>query len=73
MRRVIVLVAMIATPAFGQQPSPNEQALGAKLMEEFQRGLTCSAGLIEARAELAKAQARIRELEPKPPAPEEKK
>ncbi len=53
-----------------QQASPNEQAMGVKLMQEIQGGLNCSANLIGVQAELTKAQARIKELEPKP---EEKK
>lgn len=71
MRLLIITVAVLtATPTFAQQASPNEQALGAKLMIEIQSGLSCSANLIGAQAELAKAQARIKDLEAKP---EEKK
>lgn len=70
------LFLLIATSALAQQPdpgqgkleiktTPGEQALGAKLMQEIQSGLNCSASLISVRAELEKAQARIKELEPK--------
>lgn len=67
---IIMLAVLIATPTFAQQASPNEQALGAKLMIEIQSGLSCGANLIGVQAELAKAQARIKDLEAKP---EEKK
>lgn len=71
MRLLIMTVAVLtATPTFAQQASHNEQALGAKLMIEIQSGLGCSANLIGVQAELAKAQARIKDLEAKP---EEKK
>jgi hypothetical protein len=46
-----------------QLPSPNEQALGNKLMQEIQGSLTCSASVISLQAELTKAQARVKELE----------
>lgn len=64
------LLATVATAFAQQQPSPNEQAMGTKLMQEIQGGLNCSASLIGVQAELVKAQTRIKELESKP---EEKK
>lgn len=68
---IIALSLFVATAAMAQQqPAASEQALGAKLMQEIQGGLNCSANLISVQADLAKAQARIKELEPKP---EEKK
>lgn len=78
---IIGLSLLVATSALAQQSdpgqgkleiktTPGEQALGAKLMQEIQSGLNCSASLISVRAELEKAQARIKELEAKP---EEKK
>jgi hypothetical protein len=76
MRKQLVLLAaaasLIAGNADGQQhqQTPSEQALGAKLMQEIQGGLICNASLISVQAELAKAQARIKELEPKPASPE---
>lgn len=64
---IIGLSLLTATSALAQQQqSPGEQALGSKLMQEIQSGLNCSASLIGVQAELAKAQARIKELEPKP-------
>jgi hypothetical protein len=71
MKRFIFLVCLFTTPAVAQQQAtPNEQAMGTKLMQEIQGGLNCNANLISVQAELAKAQARIKELETKP---EEKK
>lgn len=67
MKRLIVLVCCLtAGPTFAQQQSsPNEQALGRKLFQEMQLGVSCSAELIAVKAELDKANARIKELEPK--------
>lgn len=59
-----LLAVLSAGPAFAEQ-TPGEQALGAKLMQELQTGLNCSAELIGVKADLAKANARIKELEPK--------
>lgn len=68
---IIALSLFIATSALAQQQTPSEQALGTKLMQEIQGGLNCSASLISAQAELAKAQARIKELQPKVDKPKE--
>lgn len=69
MRTLIIgLSLFVATSAMAQQqqpPAASEQALGAKLMQEIQGGLNCSANLISVQADLAKANARIKELEPK--------
>lgn len=71
MRTFIIATALLAsTSAFAQQQTPSEQALGAKLLQEIQGGLNCSASLISVQADLAKANARIKEIESKP---EEKK
>jgi hypothetical protein len=48
-----------------QQASPAEQALAARLMSEIQKGVTCEAGGIGMQVELAKALAKIKELEAK--------
>jgi hypothetical protein len=71
MKKLIPVAAMLlATTAHAQQQStPTEQALGAKLMQEIQGSLTCGANLIAAHADLAKANARIKEMEPKAEAP----
>lgn len=70
MRWLLVFVMFTISPAaiaqHMQSPSATEQALGAKLMQEIQSGLNCSTNLLTMQAELAKAQARIKELEPKP-------
>jgi Skp family chaperone for outer membrane proteins len=75
MRLIIIGLSLIAaTSALAQQPSaatPNERALGQKLFQEMQSGVTCSSNLIAAQEELAKAQARIKELEAKMPVEKE--
>ncbi len=65
MKKLLVLFLTL-TPihSFAQQ-SPTEQALGNKLLQEIQTGITCSANLISTKAELIKAQERIKELENK--------
>lgn len=69
---IIVLSLLTATSALAQAVgTPSEQAMGTKLMQEIQGGLNCSADLIAARSELAKAQARIKELEAKAEKPKE--
>jgi hypothetical protein len=63
---IAAIFIVLTTVAFAQQQqTPSEQALGVKLMQEIQGGLNCSANLIGVQVELAKAQARIKELEPK--------
>lgn len=57
-------LAALALPAAAQQSgSPYEQALAGKLIAELNAGLACNAGLFKANADLAAAQARIKELE----------
>lgn len=62
---VLLAVLLLASPGLAQQQTPSEQALGTKLLQEIQGGLSCSADLIAVRAELVKANARIKELEEK--------
>ena len=56
-------------------PTPSEQACNMKLSSEITSGLQYTAALIMARNDLAKAQARVKELEDKyePKKPDEKK
>lgn len=62
---IVISVVMITTSALAQQQSASERALAEKLMQELQGGLNCSASLISVQSELAKANARIKELESK--------
>jgi hypothetical protein len=62
---VAVALVLLAVPALAQQQSPMEQALAQKLGIEVNASLQCSAAQITTQAELAKAQARVRELEAK--------
>lgn len=73
MKKSILVVTLLASTCVSAQqvPPASEQALGAKLMQEIQGGLNCSASLITVQAELAKTQARIKELETKPEKPKE--
>lgn len=70
---VITLSGII--PATAQQQSPNEQALGTKLLQELQAGLGCNANLLSVQADLTKANAEIKIMKEKyePKKPEEKK
>jgi len=68
-KSVLIGVLLVASPSFAQQqPTPNEQALWTKLLQEIQQGVSCSISLISTQADLAKAQAKIKELEQKPDA-----
>ena len=73
MKRLAIFVLIFASPALAQQQQPTaaEQALGQKLFKEMQEGVNCSVNLISVQAELAKANARIKELETKPEAKKE--
>lgn len=82
MKFVLATVAIIAaiTPTMAQSAAPqsaSEQALGQKLMTEINGGLQCHADKISVDQALAKAQARVAELEakyePKKPAADEPK
>jgi hypothetical protein len=64
-----LLLTTAASAQQQHQQTPSEQALGTKLLQEIQGSLTCNASLISVQSDLAKAQARLKELEPKP-APE---
>lgn len=65
-------VSFNSASAQQQLSSPNEQALGQKVMQEIQLGLNCNAALITVQAELVKVQARVKELEPKEESKESK-
>lgn len=66
MLRYVFVLLLISSAALAQiAPSPNEQALSAKLMQELQEGLSCNINLIRIKSELAIAQAKIKELEAK--------
>jgi hypothetical protein len=69
-----LLPAMLAAsaPALAQDaapalptPSPTEQALTQRLMQEIGNGINCSSGAITLQRQLADAQAKIRELQAK--------
>lgn len=66
MKKLIVcLIVLFSTQALAQQQTPIEQALSNKLLQEIQSGIACSSSVISLRAELTKAQERIKELEVK--------
>lgn len=66
MKRLIALFILLPGLAFAQQAAtPTEQALSIKLSNEISQGLQCSTAVITMQAELAKANARIKELEAK--------
>lgn len=73
MRRIVFAILLLSTPVLAQQqlPSAAEQALGTKLMQEIQVGLNCSANSIALQADLAKANAKIKEFETKAEKPKE--
>lgn len=72
MKRLAVLLALVASPALAQQqPDPALQQKIIMVLQEQRNRAQDEAALLAARAtiladDLAKAQARIKELEPKP-------
>lgn len=65
MKKLVIIALLAASPAFAQQtPPPVEQAMGMKIVQEVQFGVQCNAEMITVKAELAKAQVRLKELEP---------
>lgn len=70
--RLLIAFLLFTAPALAQQPpSPEIQALHAKLMQELNANLQCTSVAISLQTEIAKLKARIEELEkaPKPPKP----
>lgn len=66
MLKYFMLFLLFTTPALAQtSPSPIEQAIGQKLFQEINAGLSCNSDLINTKAELAKANIKIKELEAK--------
>lgn len=64
---------MTTNLSLGQtKPSPELEAVGAKLMQEINAGIQCNANAIVGRGELEKAQAEVKRLKDKYE-PEEKK
>jgi hypothetical protein len=56
MKRLAIVLTLLASPALAQQQTPTEQALVIKLNREIGENIGCSSALIQ-------AQARIAELE----------
>ena len=64
------IAALLISPAVAQgmmpsPPQPMQEALGQKLFNEINAGLTCSANLLSVQKDLEAAKARIKELETK--------
>ena len=63
MLRAVLVMLLVPTFAMAQQQSPpSEQALGQKLMQEIQAGISCSVNVINLQQELAKVQAELKAL-----------
>lgn len=69
MKKTLLAISLLPSLAWAQQQTPNEQVLVAKLLQEIQSGINCGSEAITLRENLAKANARIKELEPKPDTP----
>ena len=65
MKKLAAIIALLPSIALAQTTTPTEQVMGTKIMQEVQAGLVCGVNLLAAQADLAKAQARIKELEAK--------
>lgn len=65
-RLVFTIVVLLIGSGLATAQSPTESALGNRLIAELNASVQCSAELITVKASLAKAEARVKELEPKP-------
>jgi hypothetical protein len=54
------------SPPAAPQAAPEVEAMGAKLMQEINASISCSAGMVSARREIERLQALVKELEAKP-------
>ena len=63
MRLLIALAILFPALALAEGPSPGEQALMAKLGNEINSGLQCSASLIVAQTKIKELEERIKALE----------
>jgi hypothetical protein len=66
------ILLALAAPAMAQQPvqqSPQEQALGNRLMTEIGTSLQCQAALITAQRELEELKKNVQHDKPPPAAP----
>jgi hypothetical protein len=61
MKRLLACLLVIASPALAQQvePSPNEEALGNKLLAEMRGGIQCNASLILLQRQVKDLQAQL--------------
>lgn len=58
MKKFLLLLALSATPALAQEPTPQVRALSERVMQELNTALTCTANVIA-------LQDKIKELEAK--------
>ncbi len=65
MKRIALVLALLASPALAQQPSAAEQALSERLIAEIQSNVQARAQLIDVQRQLVTAQTRIKSLEEK--------
>ena len=71
---ILMMLVFASEAQAQQQTSPTEQAIGNKLLQEINNGIACNANLLVVQKQLADAQAKIKEIEPKAaPAQPEKK
>lgn len=77
--RLVLLALLFITPALAQdrsppaetrmpaapQAAPEVEAMGARLMQEINASISCSTGMISARREIERLQAKVKELEGK--------
>jgi len=66
--RILFALLLLGIQAFAQtpqQPSPEFEAIGAKLMQEINAGIQCNANAVAGRRELEKLQAEIKALKAK--------
>ncbi len=63
MRKLALLLVLLASPALAQQPqTPEVEALSQRLIAEINASLQCSAGLISAKREIERLTAELAQL-----------
>lgn len=65
MLKLIIASALLATPAFAQQQSPEMEALGAKLIQEINAGVQCNANAVAGRREIERLMSEVKALKAK--------
>ena len=65
MKKLALAFVLCASPALAQQPAPEMEAMGAKLMQEINAGIQCNANAVAGRREIERLTAEVKALKEK--------